>query len=212
MTVSDGALREGLIYDLLGRFYNNDIRSDTVKTLAEHYHVDMFHATRIKQTIKFMLNQLDTSCGADKKAIVQFLDWAAMLHEIGHEIAHNQYHKHSAYIVENGDLAGFSRQDQILLATLIRAHRRKFPLKDFSRLPAPWNNDAPYIAIVLRIAVLLHRNRHDVELPDFKISIKPGQISLTFPTNWLSGAPLTQADLQQEANYLKSAGLTMELS
>ena len=212
MSVSDGALREGLIYDLLGRFYNKDIRSDTVRTLAELYHVDMLHASRIKQTIKFMLNQLDTSCGVDKKAIVQFLDWAAMLHEIGHEIAHSQYHKHSAYIIENGDMAGFSRQDQVLLSTLIRAHRRKFPLKAFNHLPAPWNSDAPYLAILLRLAVLLHRNRHDVELPDFKISIKPGIISLAFPVNWSSDAPLTHADIQQEADYLKSAGFTMKLS
>jgi exopolyphosphatase/guanosine-5'-triphosphate,3'-diphosphate pyrophosphatase len=117
------------------------------------------------------LNQLsDHHDWATDEDCVQFLDWAADLHEIGIDIAHSQYHKHSAYIIENGDLAGFSNQDQLLLASIIRAHRRKFSQALFQDLPSPWNNFAPYLTLVLRLAVLLHRNRLEQELPDFKIA------------------------------------------
>lgn len=211
MTVSDGALREGLIHDLLGRIYNRDIRSETVQTLASHYHTDKNHAARIKQTAKYMLKQLDMSCTQqDYENIKQFLGWAADLHEIGRDIAHSQYHKHGAYIIENGDLAGFSQQDQVLLATLISSHRKKFSLSYLKRLPSPWDYYAPILVIILRLAVVFHRNRHTLQMPEFKISINKTKVSLTFPKDWLIQVPLTQADLVLEADYLEYAGFKLD--
>jgi len=213
MTVSDGALREGLIQDLLGRLYNHDMRSETVLSAAERFRTDKKHAARIKQTINVMLSQLsDDYSWADDENCTQFLNWAADLHEIGMDIAHSQYHKHSAYIIENGDLAGFSNQDQIVLASIIRSHRRKFSQALFNELPSPWNTDAPYLTLVLRLAVLLHRNRLEHELPDFKIAIIKSKICLQFPSEWLSQSPLTHADLIQEADYIKSAGFKLEFT
>ena len=211
MTVSDGALREGLIHDLLGRIYNRDIRSETVQTLTTNYHTDKNHAARIKQTAKYMLQQLHLSrTEQDSENIKQFLGWAAELHEIGRDIAHSQYHKHGAYIIENGDLAGFSQQDQILLAALISSHRKKFSLSCLKRLPSPWDYYAPILVIILRLAVVFHRNRHTLEMPEFKISIHKNKVSLTFPANWLSQVPLTQADLVLEADYLEYAGFKLD--
>ncbi len=213
MTVADGALREGLIQDLLGRIYNHDMRSATVQSVTDRYHTDKKHAARIKQTINVMLKQLnDYYSWANDENCAQFLDWAADLHEIGIDIAHSQYHKHSAYIIENGDLAGFSNQDQILLASIIRSHRRKFSMTLFNDLPSPWNTYAPNLTLILRLAVLLHRNRHEHELPDFKIAITKSRIYLTFPGAWLTQSPLSYADLIQEADYLKSAGLKLEFA
>lgn len=210
MTVSDGALREGLIQDLLGRLYDHDIRSATVQALADRYHIDKEHASRIKQTISYILNQLGLD--PDNEHVAQFLNWAADLHELGHDIAHSSYHKHSAYIIENGDLAGFSRQDQILLSTIVRSHRRKFTRSRFSKLPSPWNIDALNLTIILRLAVLLHRNRQEYHTPDFKIAIVKSKIDIQFPDNWLGQSPLTRADLVQEADYLKSAGFKLAFS
>jgi len=211
MTVADGALREGLILDLLGRIYDHDIRSSSAQALAKRYHTDQKHAARIKQTIHAMLAQLDKdNCLYDDENSAQFLDWAAELHEIGHDIAHSQYQKHSAYIIENADLAGFSRQDQILLATIIRSQRRKFSINRFIELPAPWDTYAPYMTIILRLAVLLRRNRHEHDLPDFKIALGKTKIRLQFPDDWLNQSPLTHADLIQEAHYLKAAGFKLE--
>ena len=213
MTVSDGALREGLIQDLLGRIYDHDIRSATVQALADRYHIDKGHAARIKRTIGYILDQLgDDFCGPNHEHVMQLLNWAADLHEIGLDIALGQYHKHSAYIIENGDFAGFSRQDQVLLSIVVRAPRRKLSRAYFNKLPSPWNVDAPILTIILRLSVLLHRNRQEHELPDFKISLIKSKIRLQFPDQWLAQAPLTHADLTQEADYLKSAGFKLEFA
>ncbi|MDD1607439.1 MAG: exopolyphosphatase [Methylococcaceae bacterium] len=211
MTVADGALREGLIQDLLGRLYNHDMRASTVQVLAHRYRTDIDHAARIKQTLITMLAQLSKKCDwSHDENVIQFLLWAADLHEIGIDIAHNQYHKHSAYLIENGDLAGFSRQDQILLSTIVRSHRRKFIPALFIDLPAPWNKQATYLTLILRLAILLHRNRDEQCLPPFKITMSKTKINLKFPSNWLSQSPLTHADLTQEAEYLKAAGYKLE--
>lgn len=211
MAVSDGALREGLIYDLVGRIYNHDIRSETVQALAERYHVDAQHAQRIKNTLYFMLSQLNEGKLRNGNA-AQFLDWAADLHEIGQDIAHSQYHKHSAYIVENADLAGFSWQDQQILAAIVRNHRRKLSLKRFDDLPAAWQRDALVLALLLRLAVVLHRNRHETEHQEFGFVVTRQRIRLQFPDGHLAASPLTQADLQQEADYLRAAHFTLEFS
>ncbi|SJM96382.1 exopolyphosphatase [Crenothrix polyspora] len=213
MTISDGALREGLVLDLLGRLYDDDIRSTTVNALAERYHTDQEHAARIQQTIANMLTQLgiDTPLFTNN-TVVQFLNWAAALHEIGMDIAHSQYHKHSAYIIENGDLAGFSSQDQKILATVVKAHRRKFSKTNFSDLPTPWDEQGIFLSVILRLAVVLHRNRYEHTLLDFKVNLVKNKIRLHFSKDYLLQLPLTHADLIQEADYLKSAGFKLEFS
>ncbi|QSB03479.1 exopolyphosphatase [Methylomonas sp. EFPC1] len=205
MTVSDGALREGLVQDLLGRIYNDDVRSQTSQTIAARYHTDTSHSQQLKETLRYIAQQLDDHpCFNDNPASLQFLEWAAELHEIGFEIAHSQYHKHSAYIIENGDLAGFSKQDQLLLSKLVRSHRKKLNLSRFEDLPFPWRQHAPIMAVVFRLAALLHRNRNS-KRPDFSITINRHDIKIDFPENWLEQAPLTHADLKQEMYYLKEA-------
>lgn len=207
MTVSDGALREGLIHDLVGRIYDHDIRSATVRTMAQRYHVDLSHAMRVSAVLDDLLEQLPKNyLQVGKEEARQFLRWAALLHELGHDIAHNQYHKHSAYVIEHGDFAGFSRQDQMTLARIVRAHRRKFPHKIFDDLHAPWHKDAPKLAILLRLAVLLHRNRQEYDVPNLTLSCKKQEMKLRFPKGWLEGAPLTHADLLHEATHLKAVG------
>ena len=210
MTVSDGALREGLVYDLVGRIYDHDTRSLTSRTIAERYHIDIRHSEQLKATIRYMVEQLQQlPCFDDNPAALQYLEWAAELHEIGFEIAHSQYHKHSAYIIENADMAGFSKQDQLILSRLVRSHRKKFTQSRFQDLPAPWRQYAPIMTIVFRLAALLHRSRHSAR-PDFKIQIDDRAIELVFPEQWLEQAPLTQADLEQEAEHLKAAKFDLQ--
>ncbi len=206
MSVSEGALREGLIYDLVGRIYDHDVRSNTVEVMAERYHTDKEHAVRINQTIDYILKQLPFCCFRENwKNIRQFLHWAVNLHEIGRDIALSQYHKHSAYIIEHGDFDGFSREDQLLLSALVRTHRKKISLSRFKQLHEPWNKDAKIMTIILRLAILLHRNRHTGETPGFSFTIDKQQVTLKFDHNWLATAPLTQADLEIEAKYLAAA-------
>jgi exopolyphosphatase/guanosine-5'-triphosphate,3'-diphosphate pyrophosphatase len=212
MSVSDGALREGLIYDHLGRLSNHDVRSKTVTTVAKHYNTDTAQSELIQSTISDLIKQVKPFLGAQSKIMLQQLLWAAELHEIGRNIAHSQYHKHGAYIIKHGDLSGFSQQDQNLLSILVLSHRRKIPLKKIAELPDPWNKLAFYMIIIFRLAVLLQRNRNYSALPEFEIVLTKNHMQLTFPDNWLMNAPLTQADLQQEQIYLAKADFTLELS
>jgi exopolyphosphatase/guanosine-5'-triphosphate,3'-diphosphate pyrophosphatase len=209
MTVSEGALREGLIVDLVGRIHNHDIRSETIKILAKRYHTEKKHAHQIKETLRSLVSQLTLPPAIEPGIALQWLNWAADLHEIGHDIAHNQYHKHSAYIIENADLPGFSRQDQLLLGALVISHRRKLSFKTFNNLPYPWDKNMIYLVMVLRLAVVLHRNRNEADLPPFKCTLNGQTLILKFPTDWLAQYPLTLADLNDEAKHLTNIGFQL---
>lgn len=210
MHVSDGALREGLLYDLLGRIQHKDIRKRSVSNLAARYHVDDAQAKRVEQTAIACLRQIAENWNIDLDTGIEWLGWAAQLHEIGLDIAHSQYHKHGAYIIENADLLGYSRQEQKFIAILVRAHRRKFPAKEFKGLPSTEAIILLHLTIILRIAVLLHRNRSKEPLPDLTLHADDKQLNIVFPTGWLETHPLTLADLEQEENHLKVLNFTLD--
>jgi exopolyphosphatase/guanosine-5'-triphosphate,3'-diphosphate pyrophosphatase len=137
------------------------------------------------------------------------LGWAARLHELGLDIAHNQYHKHGAYVLEHADLPGFSREEQTVLGHLVRAHRRKFPVRLFSVLRGSLAERTKRLAIILRLAVVLHRSRLTAPLPTFTCEASGDRILVSFPPGWLEEHPLTAADLAEEAGFLAPAGITL---
>lgn len=210
LQVSEGALREGLLYDLVGRIYHDDVRENSVKALAERYHTNSEHAAQIVATLRTCLKQVQLPDDLNPEIVAQTLEWAARLHEIGLDIAHNKYHRHGAYIIEHADMAGFSQQEQKLLASLVRVHRRKFAPKVFDALVAPWNSSAAFLAILLRLVVILHRSRHLHPLPQFRLVLNRESLAIHFPEDWLNNHPLTQADLQQEAVFLEAAGIRLQ--
>ena len=210
MKVADGALREGLLYDLLGRINHEDVRDRSVAALATRFHVDEEHANRVCRTLSELSRQTAFLGGVDREVGESWLSWAAALHEIGIDIAHSNYHRHGAYIIENGDLPGFSRQDQMLLATLVRFHRRKLIPKSFKELVKPWDMAAFPMTLLLRLAVLLNRSRQPAALPPITLAMAENRIILRFPKNWLNEHPLTVADLEQEAGYLQGADIVLD--
>jgi len=121
-------------------------------------------------------------------------------------IAHAQYHRHGAYLIANSDLAGFSREEQGKLALLVRSHRRKYPMEDFSLVPQEEKEKAIRLCILLRLAILLNRSRLYVSLPKIILSSTKDSVSIMFPDNWLENNPLTKTDLDQEARYIKAVG------
>jgi len=205
MQLSDGALREGVIYDLVGRIRHEDVRHRTVAVLSRRYSVDTAQAKRVAASAQRLLAQAQVSWNLMEDEWANSLEWAARLHEIGLAIAHGQYHKHGAYILEHADMPGFSRSAQALLAVLIRGHRRKFPLAALAALPAETATAARRLCVLLRLAVLLHRSRSRQPLPMLALKVSERQIELYFPPAWLEAHPLTYADLEQEAQYLKKA-------
>lgn len=210
MTTSDGALREGLLYDLLGRIRHEDIRERTVAVLSARYHVDVQQAQRVEQTALISLKSLATIW--DLKKHLTILSWAARLHEIGLAVSHNQYHKHGAYLIGNSDMPGFSRPDQQLMAALILGQRGKFPLPVFQEFPSEISATAQDLCIMLRLAVLLNRSRSELPLPRITFTIIDQTLEMKFPRNWLNEHPLTRADLTQEIKYLKAAKLNLKIS
>lgn len=209
MAVSDGALREGLLVDLIGRIRHEDIRESTVRALAARYHVDAEQAGRVETTALQALGEVCEGWTLDRDECAQWLRWAAWLHEIGLDIAHSQYHKHGEYVLRHSDMAGFSRQEQLLLAVLVRAHRRKFPVDVLTEVPDDDRETAARLAALLRLSVVLHRSRLPQPLPALSFAASGRELALRFPVGWLADHPLTQADLESEADNLKAAGMVL---
>ncbi len=212
MQISDEALREGIVYDMIGRSHDEDARDRTVKSLIARYNIDEAQGARVETTAMELFEQVIKPWQLDDPRYPAMLCWAAKLHEIGLTVSHSQFHKHGAYLVENSDLSGFSRQEQQVLAALIRGHRRKFPSEVFDQLPSEVVNCAKQLCIILRLAVLMHRARSAVVKPKGMLEVAENRLSLVFPEGWIAHHPLTRTELIQEADYLKSAGFLLRFS
>lgn len=208
MRFADGALREGILVDLPGRLEHIDSRGASVERLASRFHADAEQNARVQETAAYLLDQVAAAWQLDDEDR-WLLRWAVELHEIGLDIAHNAYHKHGAYIVDNTDLAGFARDQQRQLAALVRAHRRKFPVAELQAAGAGRAVTLERLAVLLRLAVLMHRSRRDTPLPAFTVRTGRRRIALEFPDEWLARHPLTRADLEEEAGFLGDGGFAL---
>jgi len=205
MRVSDAALRQGVLYDLLGRVQKHDMREVTVRQFMRRYHVDTAQAERVAE-LAARLHRHMSGVERDPHA-GQALAWAAALHEIGISIAHNGYHKHSAYVIANADMPGFSRMEQAQLARLVLAHRGKLAkLQDLSPVPGDWA-----LVFCLRLASLFCRSRADPELPQLACEMTESGFRLLLPEDLLENRPLSAAALADEADEWKSIGLRLEV-
>jgi len=209
MLVSSKALREGLIYEMLGRIHNEDVRQLTIHSLSKRFNVDEKQVELVHASVMALFNQVSISWMLNDAEYANILGWAANLHEIGLSIAHSQFHKHGAYLVENSDLSGFSRQELAMLAALIRGHRRKFPLEVFEALPSKVINPSKQLCILLRIATLLHRSRSASATPNVKIIVQGQKINLIFTPGWLNRHPLSREELKHERAYLDEVGFEL---
>lgn len=202
MTIADGALREGVLYDLLGRFHHCDMRAATVNQFMRRYHVDHKQARRVADIAILLFQQIEQ--GLDNaEDIKPYLIWAAQLHEIGISIAHSGYHKHGAYILANADMPGFSQKDQARIALLVRNQRGGLDkLGDMTSIPA---TILPLV-IIMRLAVLLCRSRSPIELGKFSLTMSPTAAQLQLSQEWLVANPLTATALTDETRSWKQLG------
>lgn len=212
MSTSEAALREGVLYELAGRFRHQDVRERTALAMAARYHVDMAQAERVRDTALALLEPVAAAWKLDDEESVVMLTWAAMLHEVGIDISFSQYQKHGDYILSHADMPGFTRFQQELLAGLVRNHRRKLALARFEALPLELRDKAVRLTRLLRLAVLLHHRRIDEALPAIRIDVDETQMSLRFPRGWLAEHSLVAADLEQETAYLAAAGWHLSAS
>lgn len=179
--------------------------------MQRRYHVDLAQAERVESSVREFLRQTAGAWRLDDPLAQLALKWASRLHEIGLDVSHSGYHRHGAYLLENADMPGFPREEQRLIARLVGGHRRKLSLEGLEELVPPWDREAVYLIVLLRLAVLLHRGRSPTALPPIELIAKPRTLELRFPARWLKDHPLTSADLQQEIDYLKPHGFRLRV-
>jgi exopolyphosphatase / guanosine-5'-triphosphate,3'-diphosphate pyrophosphatase len=203
MAVSEAALRHGVLYDLLGRVMHHDMREATATQFMRRYHVDATHAARVRDLALRIYDQVAgrTATNGDDPDR-QLLDWAARLAEVGLSIAHAQYHKHSAYVLSNADMPGFSRIEQQRLARIVLAHRGKLDkLAGDALEEGDW-----HLVFALRLASTLLRRRTRVRLPAFRVLAGDARYTLELPKSWLGRNALTAAALESEARQWEAVG------
>lgn len=207
MTFSEGALRLGVLYDLVGRYHHQDLRDATVRQFTRRYHVEAGQARRVADTAATLLGQLLPSSLDENDNDGRFLRWAARLHEIGVSVAHSGYHKHSAYILANADMPGFSRMDQSRLSRIVLAHRGKL-----ERVQAMDPDSKDWLLILaLRLAVLMNRSRDGSKLPPVSLSGSARSFVLTAAADWLDYSPLTASALEEETRQWRSLGIELRI-
>jgi exopolyphosphatase/guanosine-5'-triphosphate,3'-diphosphate pyrophosphatase len=211
MKASDSALREGVVLDLSGRISHEDAREATIHGLMSRYSVDSQQAERVENSALSFLSNVSDDWHLNQEESATMLSWAARLHEIGLSIAHDSYHKHGEYLITYSDMAGFSRQEQAFLATLVRSHRRRFPTAACESCSPSEQAKLQHLCILLRLAVLVHRSRTPInQMPEIMLQTTDSGIKVQFPPQWLEKHPLTHADLEQEREYLKEIQLVLD--
>ena len=223
---TSAALREGVLYDLLGRFLEGDIRESTIHHLMDRFHVDRQQAGRVEQTAMRLFASARWLTPSPSNQVQQgqqahlaptgladparrYLAWAARLHELGLAISFHGYHKHGAYILANTPLPGFSRDDSQLVAALVLAHRKKLSRDIFLPLPQHLRETALRLAVLLRLAVRLCRSRAERATLDVGLDVSGRVLTLSLPPGFLAEHPLTQADFAEESERLLASGFAL---
>lgn len=207
MAVAGGSMRQGILYDLLGRFQHHDMRDITVSQFMQRYHVDSKQARRVANLALSLYQRFTADAVASDDAAPHYIAWAAKLHEIGISVAYSGYHKHSAYIVRNADMPGFSKMEQWRLATLVLAHRRT--------LKRVFTHDVEIVdwrmVMGLRLAALIYRSRADIALPALDARVNGHTLRLGVDREWLASNPLTVTALQEEIEEWSGAGFKLDI-
>lgn len=213
MSVSDAALRTGVLYDLLGRAGHEDMRESTVQEFMQRYQVDKAHAMSVAALAKQFWDDLGTGepersrPDGDEDAGSRLLRWAALLHEVGLSISHNGYHKHSSYVLANADMPGFARREQATLAAIVLGHTGKLPkVRRLIEADEDWR-----LVLCLRLAALIYRSRNYAPLPAMRLSAEGKGFGLTVPRAWLEANPLTDFDFHNEIEEWQRMGETLQL-
>jgi len=203
MSVSTYAMREGILFDFIGRGYSGDVREESIERLMARYMVDREQAERVRAQALHLFDQVEPTwkLGDENR---RMLTWAARVHEVGIGIAHSQYQKHGAYILKHSDLMGFSWHDQALLSYLVAAHRRRPPEQRLENFQSLTRKVVLKLTVLLRLAVLLNRARNESSAVNVVLTNEKRQIKLAFPDKWLEQHPLTVSDLELEQKYLRT--------
>lgn len=208
--LSNGALREGLLYEMLPTINHVNIRQRTINSLMQRYHVDKHHADNVRRQAKALFNSFSNTWSLKKNNAYYLLLASCDLHEIGLLLAFKQHQKHSAYIIEHAELPGFDQADRQLLQVLVLMYKGDIDVSLLQQ-SATSSETAKYLLIILRLAVILCRLRKDDTLPTFHSSIAGEVINLCLPEDWLEKHPLMADELMSEQQYLSEFKLQLNI-
>ncbi|NLS14254.1 exopolyphosphatase [Vibrio sp. SM6] len=210
---SDGALREGLLYEMEARFARTDIRMRTTENLAYKHAVDIRHATRVKDLASALFDKVARDCHlTNKRELRAMLEWASLLHEVGLSISLRGYHRHSAYILQHTNMPGFNSEQQLLLAWLARFQRKALKLNELPSFSL-YKPEALHCLIkLLRLAIVLNGQRGAEPLADMHLTItKSGWQLSASRRDWLEHNKLLHADLLEERERWAHAGWALSI-
>jgi exopolyphosphatase/guanosine-5'-triphosphate,3'-diphosphate pyrophosphatase len=193
-----GALRLGVLYDLLGRTVQRDSRVVTVEGFLERYRIDREHAQRVATTAKALY--LLGAARPDNDA-AQRVEWAGWLHEVGFNVSHIGFHKHSAYILQHADMPGFSAGEQRGIARLVLGCRGGLD----KVVDALEDADVRAQILALRLAVLFHHARRPIASPHITLAVA-ATIRFHVPVGWLKAHPQTAHLIEKERAEWAAAG------
>ncbi|MEZ5502898.1 MAG: Ppx/GppA phosphatase family protein [Halioglobus sp.] len=211
MRTSRGALREGVIYDLMGRLTHEDVRERTVNALMLRYGVDADTADIVERRARTFYTATHRTwqlTGDDW----ELLHWLARTHEIGMAISHKHFNRHTAYLLREADLPGFSQEEQELLALLALGHRGKPGADLFKGVGEADQARTLYLLTIFRLATCFKYVENLEQLPDFSILPSENALTLDFPAGWLADHPLTARELEAEQGALRKAGLKLTIT
>lgn len=208
---SSGALREGVFLEMTTQDGGNNTRMNSAMSLMSRYHVDEDHAERVKQTVLSLWDIAATTWKLPEFSR-KMLAYAAMLHEIGLNINSSDMHKHSAYIVENSPLPGFSFEQQQFVAAMIRMHRKRINLEFIPDIKLADQDLIIHLGQLLRLAIIWHINRHP-EQP-YSLVVKPIEkgLSIELPQSAVEDHPILIASVEKEIKWNADIGRKLKLT
>ena len=211
MHISDAALREGVLYELNERLRDIDIRQRTVNSLKARYHVDVQQARRVRRTALELFVQASELVPRRQRELVRrLLVWACELHEIGLDINRRRIQQHSAYVIENSEMPGFSEEEQKILALAVSLFRKRVSLKSLPSFDLLKPRSVLVLVLLLRIATLLNIRRISEFVPSIGLHARKLNLELQFPSGWLEQNPLVVADLDLEREILRESRINLE--
>lgn len=219
MAFSNGALREGLLYEMEDRFHRSDIRMRTTENLARKHAVDLNYANQVRIQAKAFLNQVSDDLGIEKKGeLSSLLGWSALLHEVGLSMNYSGFHRHSAYILQHTSMPGFNQEQQKVVSILARFQRKSLKLKEMPQLNLFKRKHLLPLIAILRLSIVLNVQRSTTPLPNIELSLKSNgdqddiwHLSSDDP-NWLEENRLLCADLHTEQAYWDAIGWQLSFS
>ena len=212
LQLSSGALREGLLYEMLPDMRKVNIRTRTINSLVERFHIDVAHADRVTQQAMHLYDCYAAKWQLTDDNLKQLLASACQLHEVGLLLSYKYHQHHGAYILQHADLPGYDQTERQLIVTLVKQYKGDIDEQALNQLAITDKATATKLLAIFRLAVILCRRRKDEVLPQYKTNVDKQTLMLCLPTDWLENHPLIADELMQENKHLAALNLQLSIS